>query len=791
MMRSLFTGVSGLRNHQTDLDVVSNNIANINTLGFKVGRVTFKEAISQTLQGPSKPTGTLGGRNAMQIGLGMGIASIDTLFGQGQFQSTGNATDLAIEGDGFFVLSDGSGQFYTRVGSFRFDADGRLVAADGRAVQGRRANADGTIDAGAVIGDIVIPVGLRSEAEATTSVRVAGNLDASRDPVGNVVESVALLAEASSTDRLDGLRNGSGVALGLADGDTITFVANATETTRIGDLHLEDGSAISLGGATTITLSDGTTTVAITTLSDGSTLADLAAAIQGALASVTVAVTSDGALQFTNDGGSAISITASVSGTSAFNALARDVAVAAGGTNFSQRADARSEIAVGDGAGEVATVGSLAAALEAAFREAAGSGASVAFAGSRFAFTGGGTTVTGIQVLESGGATAFASALRLPRGTFGPAETISSDLFLDTAAREDSLASLRAADGRSLGIAAGGTIAFSAARGGTLLAPLSVTVGSDGTASDAAAGTYGGLLDEISSALGLASSEAVSVGTSGQIVLSADPGEANALSGVSLTVSGAPASAGSVAFSETRAAADVESVASVAVFDSLGNQHVVSLRFTKDPLAENAWRWEASVAEPAAITAGRSGTATFGPGGTLATFATSDGSPVTIDPGTGASSPIAVSLDADGDGALSGLSQFAAPGEVLLTAQDGRASGVLESVVVDDRGVVSGVFSNGANVALAQVVLARFTNPGGLVKSRDNAFLASANSGAALIATPGTSAGTIASGALEMSNVDLGQEFTNLIIAQRGFQANARTIATGDEMLAELVNLKR
>ncbi len=794
MLRALYTGVSGLRNHQTELDVVSNNIANINTLGFKSGRVTFKEALTQTIRGASRPSSTLGGTNPQQVGLGLGVASIDNLFTQGQFQSTGNGLDIAIQGDGFFVLSDGSGEFYTRVGAFHFDADGRLVASDGRRLQGRAANPDGTIDSGAPVGDIVVPVGLRSDARATTRVAIAGNLDASQNPTGNVVESRPLLAGAESTDLATSLRNATGVPVGLRDGETVSLVANATGVTRIGQLHTEAGDSISLGGATTITVTDGTATSTITTLTDSSTYEDLRAALQAALGGVAVSIASDGSLQFTNNSGAAVSITASVSGASNFNSLIRDVTVAAGGTNFSERADARTDIQIGASSGGVSTAGELAAGLATAWREVSGAAANVDFgttAAGRFTFTGGGTAVTGLRVLESDGGLLLATSLGLPSATFGANETVTSGLFLDVASDADALPSLYATDGTPLGVSAGDTLAFAASRGGAPLAPLSIAVGSDGGAGDGAAATLRGLLDEIAASLGLASPGAVSIGANGQIVIRSDPGEANALSAVTLSETSNPVLSSSIAFGETAAARDVESTASITVFDDLGNRHVVSLVFTKDPLATNMWSWQASVAGPATLVSGGSGIATFNPDGTLASFVSSDGSPLTIDPGTGATNPVAVTLDAAGTGPLTGFTQFAAPSEVFLTGQDGYASGVLESVTVDDRGVVTGLFSNGTSRAVAQIVLARFANAAGLLKARENTYVTSANSGNALIVNPGSSGGTLASGALEMSNVDLGQEFTNLIIAQRGFQANARTITTGDEMLTELVNLKR
>jgi flagellar hook protein FlgE len=128
MMRSMFAGVSGLGSHQTVMDVVGNNIANVNTAGFKSAQITFGEAIAQTLQGPAGASLDSGGTNPLQIGLGVQVPSIDGVFTQGAAQITGRPTDIAIQGDCFFVLQDASGRAYTRAGTFRWDESGNLVA---------------------------------------------------------------------------------------------------------------------------------------------------------------------------------------------------------------------------------------------------------------------------------------------------------------------------------------------------------------------------------------------------------------------------------------------------------------------------------------------------------------------------------------------------------------------------------------------------------------------------------------------------------------------------------------
>ncbi|HAK47528.1 MAG TPA: flagellar hook protein FlgE, partial [Spirochaeta sp.] len=181
MMRSLYAGVSGLQNHQVRMDVIGNNISNINTTGFKKGRVNFQDMISQSMSGASRPTEELGGVNPKQVGLGMTIASIDTIHTQGSMQSTGVTTDLAVQGNGFFIMAGGAKQYYTRAGAFGIDEAGTMVnPSNGMKVQGWTAE---TIDGAAYIntasdvGDLIIPVGGKDPASATSQVDLACNLD--------------------------------------------------------------------------------------------------------------------------------------------------------------------------------------------------------------------------------------------------------------------------------------------------------------------------------------------------------------------------------------------------------------------------------------------------------------------------------------------------------------------------------------------------------------------------------------------------------------------------------------
>jgi flagellar hook protein FlgE len=175
----MFSAISGLRGHQMMMDVIGNNIANVNTVGFKSGRVNFQDILSQTLHGATAPSGGLGSINPAQIGLGMTVAGIDVLQTQGNLQSTGKTTDMAIQGDGFFVESDGASTVYTRDGAFDIALDGSLAnPGSGLKVQGWQADSAGQIDITQPITNLVIPIGQRTTALATSNVTLSGNLDA-------------------------------------------------------------------------------------------------------------------------------------------------------------------------------------------------------------------------------------------------------------------------------------------------------------------------------------------------------------------------------------------------------------------------------------------------------------------------------------------------------------------------------------------------------------------------------------------------------------------------------------
>jgi flagellar hook protein FlgE len=175
MLRSLYSGISGLRAHQTMLDVTGNNIANVNTTAFKGSATQFQDTLSQLSQAAGAPTADAGGSNPAQVGLGVQVAGISTNFTQGSSQTTGKASDMLISGDGFFITQEGGESVYSRAGSFDFDSAGRLVTPSGAIVQGWTA-VDGVVNEGGALGDISLPLNTVTAGDETTAAVMGGNL---------------------------------------------------------------------------------------------------------------------------------------------------------------------------------------------------------------------------------------------------------------------------------------------------------------------------------------------------------------------------------------------------------------------------------------------------------------------------------------------------------------------------------------------------------------------------------------------------------------------------------------
>ena len=198
MLRSMFSGITGLRAHQQMMDVVGNNIANVNTAGYKAQNAVFETVISQAVKSPAAPVGAgvaienQGGQNGLQIGLGVALGGVSTNFNQGSAQLTGVSTDFMIQGDGFFVANNGTENLFTRAGAFTTDAEGQLVTPDGSIIQGWMANATGVIDTNGVIGDIALPVSTYVAPVVSDALTVSGNIPKALANAGTVTSAITV-----------------------------------------------------------------------------------------------------------------------------------------------------------------------------------------------------------------------------------------------------------------------------------------------------------------------------------------------------------------------------------------------------------------------------------------------------------------------------------------------------------------------------------------------------------------------------------------------------------------------
>ncbi len=251
MLRSLFSGISGLRSHQTMLDVTGNNIANVNTTGFKSSQTQFQDTLSQVLTNAGGAQNGTGGTNPAQVGLGVKVAGITTNFTQGSSQLTGRSTDMMIQGDGFFVVRKGAETYYTRAGNFDFDATGQMVLpGEGALVQGWMA-VNGVVDTNSPLADLKVPAGTLMPARATTATGVVGNLPSDGTATSLVRTTQGFAADGTErTISLTFTRTGTGWDLSAGDG-TATASASLAFAAD-GKLDLAASTGLSATGAVTL-----------------------------------------------------------------------------------------------------------------------------------------------------------------------------------------------------------------------------------------------------------------------------------------------------------------------------------------------------------------------------------------------------------------------------------------------------------------------------------------------------------------------------------------------------------
>lgn len=768
MMASLFAGVSGLRNHQVRMNVVGDNIANVNTLGFKVGRVTFQEALVQTFRGAGRPTSTSGGTNPLQLGLGMSLATIDNLFLQGGLETTGQTTDLGIQGSGFFVLSDGQQQYYTRAGAFGFDSNSNMVnPANGYILQGKMADVDGTIPAYAAIGNISLPFGQQDPARMTSEIQLGMNLDASATDSAASINS----AGTSNISTVTGnAANGSGGqhVITITGTNAAFSELSGSHAMVLDDVIAADIATVIGGGGTGTLPADDYVYTVIAVNSLGKSLGE----------EVTVSpVPANGSVDLT--------VTYADTDVTEIEIYRRPAGGTYGGTlggRIATLAYAAPGPLVFTDDGSVSGGGEIPPSLN----------STISLTGDeRLGTQLGVTDVSGFRISVDNG-----SWITL------------NQLTLDSSINDFISAFNSAIPGATASLDANGEIHILRDYAGNP-SVFNVRIEDTGT-SDVATQIFGSAIFNVNN--GAASTlQATDVFTPTdrpalapgllQLIIDQNTGIVTGIDGLGgggVTISagggglvGDPDGAGPLTSSTLIVdTEETQHSASITVFDSQGGKHTLTITFTKSWLP-NQWFWEASLGAGEVIRSGDSGVVNFDPDGSLRSFDYDTGATsLSIDPNNGALD-MNVDLLAGTPGGFDGLTGFSSRSTAAARSQDGYGMGILSNVSIDPRGTITGMFTNGVSRVLAQIYIAEFNNTGGLLKVGENLYQESANSGLAILNIAGeTTSSTITSGALEISNVDLAQEFTNMIVAQRGFQANARVITTSDAMLNELVNLK-
>ena len=681
MMRSLFSGVSGLKSHQTRMDTIGNNIANVNTTGFKSGRTTFADTLSQTLTGASAPGDTIGGTNPKQIGLGTGVASIDTIFTDGSVQSTGKNTDLCLSGNGLFVVKKGSETYYTRDGAFEFDAKGNYVLpSSGLYVQGWTAT-DGTLSTSGAAGNITIPSGKSKASKKTSTATYSNNLNASTE--GKTISSIVAAYSDGTSETLTSYPSGT-VSLGLSSGSNITLDSTAGYDFTTGD-SVKDKALYK----TTITSVDATGGSVDLTLKPG---------------------TSVNTITYAN--GSAFGVTGLTSGIYAIGD-----AYTIKGT-----IDTNGVTTAGTETGETQLTMTLTSPTEM-------NGKQVKVTVPKpegFTYKDGDSVSFDLKIGEIDAA--VGTTVKTPRGDINVTPK-DIDTTLSTSGTTTSKLKITTANQayKYYGRDSDGTVS-SVTRTEKTAKSLSVTT-TDGT---------------------------TSTGLSGKTYAKGD----TYYSPVTTTITS---------------------------YDSLGEAHKIPVLFTKT--ADNTWSLSLSGGTNTnAITDSDGTTTTVDLTASDLVFDTSGkyvsgSASLTLTPTNGAA---AETVSAN----LSSLTQYAG-NSTINASSDGNAAGTLSSVSIDSTGTVTGTYTNGVKQTEAQIAVAQFNNASGLTKTGNSLYQESNNSGTANVKTASDLGVTITPSALEMSNVDIANEFSDMIITQRGFQSNSKIITVGDEMLETLIGMKR
>ncbi|ELM1487801.1 flagellar hook protein FlgE [Campylobacter coli] len=844
MMRSLWSGVSGLQAHQVAMDVEGNNISNVNTTGFKYSRADFGTMFSQTVKIATAPTDGRGGSNPLQIGLGVSVSSTTRIHSQGSVQTTDKNTDVAINGDGFFMVSDDGGltNYLTRSGDFKLDAYGNFVNNAGFVVQGWNINWDDqTIDSSRTPQNIFIDPGMHIPAAKSTEVAIKANLNSGLN-IGTSSRNLYAL------DSVHGWNTKTQRAEDENDTGTTQFYTtskNAVEVTEkgvdAGSLFNANGQGLNLreGQGIWVSYADAKFTTA-TAGANGVFNENSQTTQQNVI--------------FWGNKDNAVNLDITLNGVNIQNANIRSLDEAIAYINtFTAPTDTR------DGTGVKAVKKADGSGIEFVNDNADGTtdnmknidlvvkqtntagerfrvtwnqqnqnftAATVKANGNSAWITGGtaGLTEERVQIITAHKYVYSSTPVNIPPmynpdggPGYDPANqnnpgTAENNYFqavqgslLNTDSRTfrttEDLRELLQRDAR-YGVDYDGSGGFEI-DGSDINEGVKVVVTENGNFAisnpneipqrpgfvmPGAPGTQDNrTTHNMSFNITAYSNKQGTVSTNDAFTKIF-----KAFDGV-LTVGGQIKESEQLKLSAFSAGLEI--------YDSLGSKHTLEVQFVKQSTTQdggNEWQMIIRIPEPAEInTTGEGptniivGTARFNNDGSLASY-----TPRTINfsPNNGAAPNQQIKLSFGTSGSNDGLVSSNSASTLTGQATDGYTSGNLkpDAIRVDDKGNILGEFTNGKTFAVAKIAMASVANNSGLEEIGGNLFKVTANSGAIVVGEAGTGGrGEMKTSALEMSNVDLSRSLTELIIIQRGYQANSKTISTSDQMLQTLIQLKQ
>lgn len=822
MMRSLWSGVSGLQSHQIAMDVEGDNIANVNTAGYKYSRANFSDLLSQTSKPATAPEGELGGKNAMQVGLGTQIISTQQIFTQGSLQTTDVWSDMAIQGEGFFVVSPDGGltKYYTRNGAFTRDVLGNFVDSNGYIVQGWMRDEDtGTIDPTVPVTNINIEPGLSMPANPTTEIKYKGNLNTG-EHIGT--QSAAIYSLDSNHGWFDTAGNGNLTADKLfaptraasTENDTSkdTLYMDSKNQVRLrergvdmgviydenGDaLNLRDGQGIWVSYADAKAVFAGNNNGGITVAQNGepldiningidirrtvTNLSEVVAAINdfSVQTGVKASVINGNQIQLTNQNNLGTTATAKnikIYGNTGnkikFDNSDADKFSAAVITAYQYTYSSVGGVATHSYDDSAVRQFTTTEDLREAMQQDA-----------RKYINYDGSLLTYAAPAQGGGTRSAVTQWQDDKGYTQNAYNNKNDGVRVTVNAQGQF---------EINNPAGDAFNEDDYNGNTFTKGQDVTAGdviTDDTVVPQTKPENKNTNDDdriVTIAVTALSTDAVNTNTRMEKAFSNLNGSLSIGASTGKTSSALKMSAHSM---------------TTEFYDSLGSKHEITVEYRKVSYSpENGTEWSimVTVPEPGVINldpeAGAyknvvTGNIRFGTDGALIGY-----SPSTINytANNGSAAGQTISLNFGTLGGFDGITSYDEKSNTENIAQDGYTGGTLNGLRIDQSGKIIGSFTNGHSLALAQVSMATFTNNNGLEKLGGNVWGETANSGAPVIGAASTgSRGKINASTLEMSNVDLSHAFTQLIVIQRGYQANSKTITTSDNMLNTLLQLKQ